>query len=206
MMADTVVKELVCNVCGSEVRTHALFCFHCGSALEIDDSSNEGSIQKPSDVWFRGDLAEAEIDEITEQENLEKEEAIVEKEESQEHFEDEVIDENSQNVVEESIEKIEQESEESTNEAVLAEKLEEDESQVKIKSKPFADEVDEASSDKSKLRSASALRKRGKSSSLKMVEIVWEERGNSPNIWFIIFALILCLIVAALIFLALYIK
>jgi len=54
-MAETLVKNQVCSACGSEVRQHAQFCFHCGGQLEVVDPDGNG---EPSDVWFREEIAE----------------------------------------------------------------------------------------------------------------------------------------------------
>lgn len=32
-MSQTAVKELICDVCGAEVRDGSLFCYNCGSAV-----------------------------------------------------------------------------------------------------------------------------------------------------------------------------
>lgn len=35
-MAETIVENKICSVCGTEVRKGALFCYHCGSAVAPD--------------------------------------------------------------------------------------------------------------------------------------------------------------------------
>ncbi len=88
-------------------------------------------------------------------------------------------------------------------------KLEADEG-VKVKPKPFVEQEKKSKKKnrkkKSDLKSAATLRKRSKPSRLKMVEIVWEERENSSNPWFIVFALLLSLLVAGLVAVAFYLK
>lgn len=57
-MAETLVKEKVCNSCGADVRPNTSFCYNCGSAVapEIPHSANK--TQKLSDGWFKNDLIE----------------------------------------------------------------------------------------------------------------------------------------------------
>lgn len=57
-----------------------------------------------------------------------------------------------------------------------------------------------------KLRSAAALRKKSKSSEKKIVEYVWEEHENAPNVWFILAAILLATIAVCALILAMYLK
>lgn len=57
-MAETLVKEKVCNSCGAEVRPNAGFCYNCGSAVAPDVPIGGNKTRKLSDDWFKGDLVE----------------------------------------------------------------------------------------------------------------------------------------------------
>lgn len=60
--------------------------------------------------------------------------------------------------------------------------------------------------DKTKLKSAAALRRKSKSLQPKTVEVVWEEHENAPNIWFLTVAIALTILVVAILLLATYFK
>jgi hypothetical protein len=57
-----------------------------------------------------------------------------------------------------------------------------------------------------KLKSAANLRRKSKVLPKKKVEIVWEKQENTPNLWFIIVALILTIFAVVIILLAMYIR
>ena len=57
-----------------------------------------------------------------------------------------------------------------------------------------------------KLKSAASLRKRPKSVQKKRVEIVWEERENTPNVWFIVVTVLLTLFALGVWLMAMYLK
>jgi hypothetical protein len=63
-MAETLVKEKVCNSCGAEVRPNAGFCYNCGSAVAPEVSHSGNKTQKLSDSWFKNDLVEDKPNEI----------------------------------------------------------------------------------------------------------------------------------------------
>ena len=48
-MAETLVENQTCRHCGADVRTGALFCYNCGSAVAPEDNSadEEETILKP---------------------------------------------------------------------------------------------------------------------------------------------------------------
>ena len=56
------------------------------------------------------------------------------------------------------------------------------------------------------LKSAAAIRRQSKSYQPKRVEIIWEEHDNAPNGWFISVAIVLTLLVAGILYLAIYLK
>lgn len=41
-MAETLVDNGTCAECGTEIRTAALFCYHCGAAVEQVEKAKEG--------------------------------------------------------------------------------------------------------------------------------------------------------------------
>lgn len=57
-----------------------------------------------------------------------------------------------------------------------------------------------------KLKSAAAMRRKSKNLHPKRVEIIWEEHGNAPNVWFILVAIILTLFALGVLYLALQLK
>ncbi|HEY8560418.1 MAG TPA: zinc-ribbon domain-containing protein [Pyrinomonadaceae bacterium] len=82
--------------------------------------------------------------------------------------------------------------------------------------KPAGDElmekIEDSSAEKNsvqengQLKSAANLRRKAKSFQRKTVEVVWEEPENAPNKWFPIVAIVLILFVAAIFYLAMYLK
>lgn len=63
-MAETLVKEKICNSCGAEVRPNAVFCYNCGSAVAPEVPLGVNKTQKFSDNWFKGDLVEEKPEKI----------------------------------------------------------------------------------------------------------------------------------------------
>ncbi|HXG83831.1 MAG TPA: zinc ribbon domain-containing protein [Pyrinomonadaceae bacterium] len=59
---------------------------------------------------------------------------------------------------------------------------------------------------KRELKSAASLRRKSKSLERKIVEVVWEEHENAPNVWFISVAVVLAIVAAVILFLAMYLK
>jgi len=57
-----------------------------------------------------------------------------------------------------------------------------------------------------KLKSAAAMRRRSKNPQPKRVEIIWEEYENTPNVWFILAAILLALFAFGALYLALQYK
>ena len=57
-----------------------------------------------------------------------------------------------------------------------------------------------------KLKSAAAMRRKSKSFQPKRVEIIWEERENAPNTWFIVAAIFLTLFAAGVLYVAMLLK
>lgn len=55
-MAETLVKEKVCNTCGADIRPNSVFCYNCGSAVAPQVPHSANKTQKLSDGWFKGDL------------------------------------------------------------------------------------------------------------------------------------------------------
>jgi len=75
---------------------------------------------------------------------------------------------------------------------------------IEVKAKPA--KVDEKDSEKKGLKTAASLRKKPKKLGKKRVEVVWEEHDNSPNVWFIVGAVIFTILGAALFYIAMYLK
>jgi len=136
-MALTLVKNKVCNACGSDVRPNSLFCYNCGGAIVVKDS----------------------------EENISKEKEPEEKEADKD-----LID----------------------NNIIIAPEPEKPETAV-VEEEP-------------KLKSAAGLRRKPKSIQKKTIEVVWEEHENAPNVWFLAVAIVLVILVATILFLAMYLK
>ena len=64
----------------------------------------------------------------------------------------------------------------------------------------------ELAANNAELKSAAAMRRKSKIYQPKRTEIVWEERGNSANIWFVLTAIVLTLAAAGIFYLAVYLK
>lgn len=60
--------------------------------------------------------------------------------------------------------------------------------------------------EETKLKSAAGLRRKPKSVQRKQIQIVWEEHENAPNVWFLSVAIVIMIMVAAILFLAIYLK
>lgn len=57
-MAETLVKEKVCDTCGADIRPNSVFCYNCGSSVAPQVPLGANKTQKLSDGWFKGDLVE----------------------------------------------------------------------------------------------------------------------------------------------------
>ena len=60
--------------------------------------------------------------------------------------------------------------------------------------------------EQTKLKSAASLRRTSKSPERKIVEVVWEEHENAPNVRFVLAAFILTILAVGLLFLAIRLK
>lgn len=186
-MAETFVKDIVCEACGSEARPQAQFCYHCGGPLEVVEVKNEVGA---SDVWFQ-----EEISENAKEEEISRDE----KGSGNDLKSEETVDDLASK--EETNEKLEEAAEDEKDEG----------KKISVRSKPVTEEDEgkkdkETKREKKDLKSAASLRKRSKPSRLKMVEVVWEENESSPNGWFVGFGLVLALLAAGLILLSFYLK
>lgn len=88
-------------------------------------------------------------------------------------------------------------------------------SEIKLKQKDKkipAEKVTETPAAKSalpevtKLKTAAAMRGKSKLIQPKKVEVIWEERENAPNVWFILVAVGLTVFAAGILFLAIWLK
>ncbi len=64
-MAETLVKNRVCNACGMDVRSGAFFCFNCGSSVTADvisseKTENNAGKEKTENILFRENISEGE--------------------------------------------------------------------------------------------------------------------------------------------------
>ena len=182
-MAETLVKEEICNACQADVRPDSLFCYNCGAS--VTEEVIEEPIEKPDeDLSGSKIIDEAETDiedfdeEISEPDvDLEEPEAEIREELKENEITDSAFSENivferdSTDIIEES--EVEHSKTEATKNA--------------------------------NLRSAASLRKRGNIKT-KEVKITWEEYENAPNALFIAIALLLTFFAIGIYFVAMYLK
>ncbi len=58
-MAETLVKNQICNACGADVRLKALFCYNCGSSVAPQIVVEENHKKdEASDAWLREKIIE----------------------------------------------------------------------------------------------------------------------------------------------------
>lgn len=179
-MAETMVENRTCLSCGAEARPGALFCYNCGNSV-IQEVGSKNEITT-SNVWFRKEIVESETqkDEVELPEN-DKPDGLIEKE---------TVVENKKKNTEKIIKEI-SEKKAGTFEVV------EDQKSAESKLNVIGN---------TKLRSASALRKRGKFLRTGKIEVIWEEREGAPNTIFLIVALFLVLLALGMFFLAMYLR
>jgi hypothetical protein len=224
-MAETLVKNQVCGACGSDVRRHSLFCYHCGNALKSEEVSK--GTEEPSDIWFREDITSTTEEKFNPQplgkNESELDNKIIESEKNEQVSDDSESETEDVSEVSAQTDKVE-EKEDSHSQTDIKKEVRKKRIRTKqVKEKNVDNSVEvipdnkendnneaiESISNKvqdTKLRSAAALRKKAKPTRLRKVEIIWEERDNSANVGFIVVTFILALIVSGLIFLAFYLK
>lgn len=83
------------------------------------------------------------------------------------------------------------------------------EEKVFEKSIEFVEEIKDKKTgihEQAKLKSAASLRRKSKVIQRKKVEVVWEEHESAPNVWFVVVAVILTVLVAGTIYLAMRLR
>ena len=93
-MAETLVKEKVCNACGAEVRPQAVFCYNCGSAVVPDVTREENKTQKFSDEWLKDYSPGKDSEEIVSEKTETEGELIEEKRDYDTVVVEKVVEEN----------------------------------------------------------------------------------------------------------------
>ncbi|HMS43231.1 MAG TPA: zinc ribbon domain-containing protein [Pyrinomonadaceae bacterium] len=192
-MAETLVEQRVCAKCGADVRKDALFCYHCGGAVEAEVAVSATNGDSVSSGWFRENIAAEEPKTTTKLDA-----PVAEKT-------DKPISKPSDLRLETAIEKpageIFDAPFEAANEAPIVKTAELPKVETKIEKSP------EKPKEETKLKSAAAMRRKAKIVEKKRIEeYEWEEHENAPNLWFILVALILIAIAGGLFFLAVYVK
>jgi hypothetical protein len=180
-MAKTLVQKEICDACGAEVRPGSIFCYSCGGEV-ADDSSRppkSNTKREVSQAQLPRDLSDS-ADQKTADIDLKTTRLT---EETVRHVEIPPIAKPSENPFEEpplgrGLEKIQEQRAE----------------------KPAVHQ------EGAKLKSAASMRRKAKSFQRKTVEVVWEEPENAPNKWFPLVAVVLMLLVAGIIYLAMYLK
>jgi len=71
-MAETTIEKRICEACGSEIRSGALFCYHCGGAVENEVKVAAANGDSVSSGWFRENISdETEAKETTKLDKIE---------------------------------------------------------------------------------------------------------------------------------------
>ena len=191
-MAETLVKEEICNACQADVRPDSLFCYNCGAS--VTEEVVEEAIEKP-DEFLSGSkiIEEAETGvEDFDEEIPEPDIALEEKE---------IREESKENELNEL-------TDSSSSEKMIFEKDSSDiieESANNVKKSAEVEQSKSGAAKNANLRSAASLRKRGNIKT-KEVKITWEEYENAPNALFIAIALLLTLFAVGIYFVAMYLK
>lgn len=74
-MAETTIEKRICEACGSEIRNGALFCYHCGGAVESEVNVAAANGDSVSSGWFRENISDdSEVKETTKLDKIEIEE------------------------------------------------------------------------------------------------------------------------------------
>jgi len=148
-MTKTVKEKLACSECGSEAKSHALYCFHCGSSLR---SENSESIEGNEEVREKSKSSESEPGRIP------------------------------------------------MPGGIAAKELHEMTTEV------GKDRSDAGTTGSPKMRTASALRRYPSILRMRRIEVRWESKEEGPNIWFIVFALALSILVFVVFLLSMYLR
>ncbi len=191
MMAEALIKKPVCSKCGEDARPQALYCFACGG--KIVESSHEAEV---SSIWFRGDLSEESPDAVETPET---------------EAPDSADSDNDEDATFEN-----KDPEESDESDAAPEELEAapegfgptpEASKVKVRAKDLSSESGlKVKKSEKKLTSAADLRKRPKPFQSKRVEVIWQEKTDSPNFLFVFCGIALALLVALLFLASLYLR
>ncbi len=195
-MAETLVEKKICAKCGADVRKDALFCYHCGGAVEAEIAVSANNGESVSSGWFRENIATEEQ---------------TEKAKDTTKLRSFPIEDLDQPIAKPSDSKIEKSIRKPTGKLFDPStlKTEDLKNDVQIV-KPLDTVIDkpiERTEEETKLRSAAAMRRKAKIVEKKRVEeVIWEEHENAPNGWFLLVALILIAIAAGLFFFAVFVK
>ena len=175
-MVQTSIENKVCRACGAEARTNALFCYKCGGSLAAKDD----------DAATKTDVRAENNASVADGELIQPSIVPFSENDGESGTEIKVVKVKKQIVAEEV----------SAPETVLV-------NQVAV-----APEVEKKSSihEEAKLKSAASLRRKSKTLQPKIVEEVWQEHQNAPNIWFISAAIFLTVLTIGFLFLAIYLK
>lgn len=192
-MAETLVEQKVCAKCGADVRKDALFCYHCGGAVEAEVAVSAANGDSVSSGWFRENIAAEEPKTTTKLDA-----PVAEKT-------DKPISKPSDLRLETAIEKPTEIFSDAPAEKPKKTKINKTSELPKVET--TIEKTLEKPKEETKLKSAAAMRRKAKIVEKKRIEeYEWEEHENAPNLWFILVALILIAIAGGLFFLAIYVK
>ncbi len=160
-MAEILLEGRDCETCGTEVRKGALFCYYCGMSVAPDLAvAADTKKDKVNDARLNESVSES----IEENEELKNEPDTIEDK-------SEIAKKDSEDarIVEDDAEIDKSESVTIEDKAETAEK-----------------EIIAEKTEKSKPKTAAAMRRKPKDIKKKRVEIVWEKPNSPPNIWFLV--------------------
>ncbi len=162
-MAEILLEGRDCEACGTPVRKGALFCYHCGASVAPDVVvTTDIETEKVADARFQKDAAES-VDNGEDTDDSDKFDDAVESE----IVEDKITEDDAK--IDEDKSVIEDDKAEAVKQKTTSEK-----------------DADAEIEEKSKLKTAAAMRRKPKYIQKKRVEIVWDKPNSPPNVRFLI--------------------
>ncbi|MBA2620735.1 MAG: zinc ribbon domain-containing protein [Acidobacteria bacterium] len=194
-MTQASIENKVCSACGAEARTNALFCHKCGGSLNVKD--DKAAIERSAPVENNASITVGknglnELNDISLARN-----------DGDSGTEIKVFKAKKQVVAELGTEiKVAKVKNQAVVEEISAPET------VFVNEIPNAPEIEKKSSirEEAKLKTAGSLRVKSKTLQPKIIEEVWQEHENAPNVWFIAAAIFLTVLTVGFLFLASYLK
>ncbi len=194
-MVQTSIENKVCRACGAEARTNALFCYKCGGSLSVKDDKAATETDAPvennaSIADGKKELNELNNDSIAKNDGDSGTQIKVVKVKKQ------IVADLGTEIKVVKVKKQVIAEEVSARETVLTNQIAD------------APEVEKKSSihEQAKLKTAASLRRKSKTLQPKIVEEIWQEHENAPNVWFVAAAIFLTVLTLGFLLLASYLK